>query len=118
MPELRHRLGLDPEPGQVMFPHLAPPDNHLEGHQAIQALLPGLVDDAHPPLAQLPQDFVAWNPGPAGLRRIRPGAGIGDGRRKTAQRRRPVVVLAESLFGDRQVAVELTRHFEVGCRAG
>ena len=63
MPEPGDRLGLDAEACQVIHPHLAPADDHLEGDESIQAQLPGLVNDAHAPLAELPHDLVAGNPG-------------------------------------------------------
>ena len=56
-------LGLDAEPGEVIGPGLAAAEDHLQGDQAVQAPLAGLVDDAHPPLAQLLQDLVARNLG-------------------------------------------------------
>ena len=37
---------------------MAAGQDHLQGDQAVQARLPGLVDDAHAAPAQLAQDFV------------------------------------------------------------
>ena len=61
-----------------------PGQDHLQGHQAIQAHLAGLVDDAHAAAAQLAQDLVAGHRGQhrAGVRHApvrwsaaRPGRG-------------------------------------------
>ena len=46
-------LGLDPEAGEVVGAGLAAAADHLEGDQAVQARLPGLVDDPHAAFAEL-----------------------------------------------------------------
>ena len=50
---------------------MAPADDHLEGHQAIQANLAGLVDHAHPSLAERFEELVAGNLGLTGPAAIR-----------------------------------------------
>ena len=40
-------LGLDPNAGEVVGPRPLSTPDHLEGDQAVQAPLPGLVDHAH-----------------------------------------------------------------------
>ena len=57
--ELGDGLGLDPEAGEVVGAGLAAAPDHLDGDQAVQAHLPGLVDDAHPPSTELLQELVA-----------------------------------------------------------
>ena len=55
---------------------LAPPADHLDRDQAVQADLAGHVDDAHAALAELLQELVAGDRGP---RRMRAGPrGTGD----------------------------------------
>ena len=51
------RLG--PEPGELVGPGVAGPEDHLEGDEAVQRLLPRLVDDAHAAATELGQDLVA-----------------------------------------------------------
>jgi len=48
----RLRLRLRPEAAQVLGVRLGAGQEHLEGHQALQALVAGLVDNAHAPAAQ------------------------------------------------------------------
>ncbi len=69
MPYPGDRLGLDAESGQKIRIRVAPADDHLEGNQAIQANLAGLVDDPHPSLAERLEELVAGN-----LREIGPAA--------------------------------------------
>jgi hypothetical protein len=52
-------LRLDAEAGQVCLAGVCPRQDHLEGHDAVQLDLPGLVDDAHAAAAQLTQNLVA-----------------------------------------------------------
>jgi hypothetical protein len=58
MPEPGHRLGLDPEPGEVVGPRLAAAADHLEGDQAFEPAVPRLVDNAHSALAQPVENLV------------------------------------------------------------
>ena len=64
VPEPGDGLGLDAEPGEVVGPRLLPAADHLQGDQAVQAGLAGLVDDPHAPFAELLQDLVAGDRGP------------------------------------------------------
>ena len=50
---------------------VAPADDHLEGDQAIQANLAGLVDDPHPSLAERLEELIAGNLGATGRAAIR-----------------------------------------------
>ena len=52
-------LGLGPEAGQLLGAGVVAGQDHLQGDDAVERELPGLVDDAHAAAAQLAQDFVA-----------------------------------------------------------
>jgi hypothetical protein len=54
-------LSLRAEAGQVGAAGVVAGQDHLQRHQAAQADLTGLVDDAHAAAAQLAQDLVAGN---------------------------------------------------------
>ena len=70
-------LGLDVEAGQLGRAGVDARQHHLQGDHALEAEVPGLVDDAHAAAPQLPQDLVTRHRGqdPA-----RPG-GRGEGGR-------------------------------------
>ncbi len=53
-----NRFALGAEAGQFPFAGIFAGQDHLEGHQAVELALPGLVDDAHAAAAQLLQQFV------------------------------------------------------------
>ena len=55
----RDRLGLAPEPLPLGRPGVRPGQDHLQRDGAVEGELPGLVDDAHPAAADLPDDLVA-----------------------------------------------------------
>jgi hypothetical protein len=67
MAEPGHGLGLDPEPGEEVGADLAAAPDHLQGDQPLQAPLPGLVDDAHPPFTELLQQVIARDVRPPGV---------------------------------------------------
>ena len=76
MSQPRDRLGLDAEARQVVGPRLDAAADHLEGDQAVQAGVAGLVDDAHAPFAQPLEDLVAGDGRPVrGHRLPTPGKG-------------------------------------------
>ena len=52
------RLGLGAEAGHVPFAGVFTGQDHLQGHEAVELALPGLVDDAHTAAAQFLQQFV------------------------------------------------------------
>ncbi len=54
----RHRRGLGPEARQLVRLGLTAGADHLEGDDAVELHLPGLVDDAHAAPPQLPQDLI------------------------------------------------------------
>ena len=49
----RRRLGLRLKAGQLVGRSQRPAEDHLHRHVALQARLPGAIDDAHPAAAQL-----------------------------------------------------------------
>ena len=51
--------GLDVEPGDLVVRGVGPGQDHLQGDQAIEPDVPGLVDDAHAAAADLGEDLVA-----------------------------------------------------------
>jgi hypothetical protein len=67
----RDRLGLGHEPLQVLGGGVGAREDHLQRHDPVDALLECLVNDAHAPAAQLPEDLVAGHQrlGVAGLLR-------------------------------------------------
>jgi hypothetical protein len=72
--QLGGRLGFPAQTRQVPRRHLGGGTEHLQGHQAVQADLAGLIDHAHAALAQLAQNLIprqGW-PGGCGRRRMRP----------------------------------------------
>ncbi len=75
------RLGLAAEPRQVLRRGVLPCQNHLEGDDAVQALLAGAIHHAHAPPAQHAQDFVPGDaPGHRGnVPGRREGGGEGEG---------------------------------------
>ena len=66
------RLGLVPEPAQLVVAgeHAGP--DHLQGDGPVEADLPGLVDDAHAAAAQLAPDLVVAEVADHGAPRARP----------------------------------------------
>jgi hypothetical protein len=66
------RLGLDLEPGPFLGPGVGARQDHLQGRQAVEARLPGPVDDAHAAAAHHVEHLVARD----GRRRL-----LGRGRR-------------------------------------
>src|SRR5271157_167815 len=56
--EPRYRLGLDLEPGQKVRVILDAGADHLQGDEAVQGPLPGLVDDTHASAAQFLENVV------------------------------------------------------------
>jgi hypothetical protein len=74
-------LGLETRP--LLRSGVRPGQDHLQRHQAVQAQVAGLVDDAHRAAAQLAQHLVAVN------RRQRPGTG-GDGVGRPSQAVEPL----------------------------
>ena len=61
VPKLGHCLGLDLEAGEAVRPKVSLRADHFQSHQAIESHLTGLVDNSHPPFAQLLQDLVSWD---------------------------------------------------------
>ena len=57
------RLGLGQEADGGLGPGVVAGQDHLEGDDAVEPELPGLVDDAHAAAAQLPEDLVAGDLG-------------------------------------------------------
>ena len=57
--EPRDGLGLGAEAGRLGHAGVAPRQDHLERHLAIEADMPRPVDHAHPAAAELPQDLIA-----------------------------------------------------------
>ena len=55
----RPRLGQEPRQVHVSRGQVPARPDHLQGHQALELKVAGLVDDAHAPLAQLAEDLVA-----------------------------------------------------------
>jgi hypothetical protein len=92
--KLGDRLGLAAEAGQLLGPGVRPGQQHLQGDQAIEALLPRLVNNAHAAAPQLGHDFVA------GQRELGLGARPGPRRRRqlVAQGRRPLPVSGRGLL--------------------
>jgi hypothetical protein len=66
--QARHRPGLAGEALPLLRAGALVGADHLEGHDAVQAELPGLEDDAHAAAAQLPQHLVALDRRPPGGR--------------------------------------------------
>src|SRR6266478_4926608 len=56
--QLGDRLGLSLEASQVPGAGVGAGQDHLEGDEALEAALPGLVDNAHSAAPQLRQQFV------------------------------------------------------------
>ena len=56
-------LGLGPEAAGGLGPGVLAGQDHLEGDEAVEPDLPGLVDDAHAAAAQLAEDLVAGDLG-------------------------------------------------------
>src|SRR5207248_2883617 len=54
-----YRLGLQPEAVELLTAGVGPGEDHLQGHEPLELLLPGLVDDTHTAPAQLAKDFIA-----------------------------------------------------------
>jgi hypothetical protein len=63
-------LGLGAEAGQFVGAGVGAGQDHLEGDQAVQAEVPGLVDDAHAAPAQFPEELVAGDDGAVGGGRL------------------------------------------------
>ena len=60
MLEAGDRLRLAPEAVELSGRGVGTREQHLEGDQAVQPELPGLVDDPHSAPAQLGEDFIAF----------------------------------------------------------
>ena len=71
--ELGDRLGLGPEPRELIGRGVGPGQDHLEGDVAVEAELAGLINDAHAAAAQLLDEPIADRPD-------RPGWGGAVGR--------------------------------------
>ena len=97
VPEPGDRLGLDSEPGQMVHLRLLSAHDHLESHQAIQALLARLVHNAHAPFTELAEDVVAGNRRPAAPVRLRTDLGCQG--RQTALQQRPLGLENRSIGG-------------------
>ena len=54
-------FGLCSEAGQESRAPAISRPQHLEGNKAVQAELPGLIDDAHTSPAEFGQDLIAWD---------------------------------------------------------
>ena len=78
MLQLGDRLGLAQESGDGLGPGMSAGQDHLDGAGAIEADLPGLIDDAHAAAAQLTEDLIAGESrdGPPGF----PFRGMTSGR--------------------------------------
>ena len=61
MPQPGNRLGLDPEPCQVLGPEHGVAPHHFQGDEPLQSEVLGLEDHAHSPFAQTRHDPVAGN---------------------------------------------------------
>ena len=57
--DLGDGAGLDVEPGDLVVRGVRPGQDHLQGDQAIEPDVPGLVDDAHAAPADFRDDLVA-----------------------------------------------------------
>jgi hypothetical protein len=68
-----HGFRLDPEPRQQLPCGVVGVQHHLDGDQAIQALLPGAVHHAHPAATHFFQDVVAGDHGQSCCRSSRRG---------------------------------------------
>jgi hypothetical protein len=84
-----HRLRLGTEARQALRAGVLGGEDHLQGDHAAQLDLAGLVDDAHAPPPQLPQDLVPrqGRQGP-GFRRLRPDKLPGDHRNGDGRQQR------------------------------
>ncbi len=78
------RFRLDLEAGQIRLAGVTAGQDHLQGDEAMEFVLPGLVDDAHAAATQHAKDVIARDGGQARWSRLRTG-GVrsgGDFRRK------------------------------------
>ncbi len=57
------RLGFLPKTLVIFWARVRAGENHLQGDQPVERLVPGLVDDAHPPSSQLAEDLVTGHDG-------------------------------------------------------
>ena len=80
-------LRLGQEAGGGLGAGMGAGQDHLQGAGAVQADLPGLVDDAHAAAAQLAQDLVAGDGGDGAAGRLRGGAAIATWSRRRAGHR-------------------------------
>ena len=79
--QMRGRLGLDAEPGDLPRVDGGGEREDLQGHPTAQRVLLGLVDDAHAAAAELADDAEVAEPGTVGVparRRIGVGSGVRD----------------------------------------
>jgi hypothetical protein len=84
----RHRLGLDQEAPALLAIGVRARQHHLERHQALQAQVPGLVDDAHAVAAQFVANLVAGHRRPTRWRRRLRYGWYGTKRRQSVRRAR------------------------------
>ncbi len=61
VPQPGDRQRLAPEALELLRGGVRPGEDHLQGDDAVQAPLPGLVDDAHAAAAQLLQNVVSFD---------------------------------------------------------
>jgi hypothetical protein len=119
----RDGLGLGEEPGLLLDPGVLSRQHHLEGHDAIEGEVMGLVDHPHPSPAEHVEDLVTGD-GPARARACArvPGrrglfvAGFGRGEMERHQRRRARVRGCRRVSEcDGMVGVDWCRHIPGGC---
>ena len=79
--ELGDGLGLDAEARALVRAGVAAGEDHLEGDEAVELRLPGLVDDAHAAAAQLALNLETGDFGPARLALGLRQSGLAIGRR-------------------------------------
>ena len=61
MLQSRSRFGFGFETFDVVLGRQMSGENHFDGHNSVQTLLPGFVDDPHPTTAEFLQDLVVGN---------------------------------------------------------
>src|SRR5262245_22587617 len=59
--QARDRFGFTAKPGQLLGAGVSSGQDHLQGDDAVEAELPGLVNYRHPAAAEPAEDFVAGN---------------------------------------------------------
>ena len=81
VPQARHRLRFALEPRPLVRPGVGAGEQHLEGDEAVEPQVPGLVDDAHAPAAEQGLHLIAGDPRQVGARcraRRRDCPGVGN----------------------------------------